>query len=737
MLARSMSGAPAEVGSTANHYGILARLAVGGMAEIFLARGTSATGVERYCVLKRILRDRATDTQFVQMFLDEARLAAQLNHSNIAQVYDIGKLGDSYFFTMEYVHGETAREVQQRARTRGRELPLGMVLTVIAGVAAGLHHAHERRGRDGRPLGIVHRDVSPSNLMLGYEGGVKIVDFGVAKAADRTQETRAGTVKGKISYLSPEQCCGAPVDRRTDLFALGIVMWELVTGERLYRRASDFENMSAIVNEAPRPPSAVRRGVPPEIDEIALRLLAKDPAARFTTADQVVEAVEAAAVATGAVISSSSVGRMVRELFGERPEPWLELDGPLTDAARGAERVTVTSEPVPRELTAPLDDEVDHKLAAVPDLPSALTLASDAWGELASDPEPSLDAPDDGEPEPAAARSSAPGAEPSGPSPVAPPRAEPPASPLPPPPRRRLALALAATEQIQLPLPPPPVTQPEIHPGRSQRWALAEGAAPEVVPRASASHDAPEGSDPAALRTLSTGSRPVPAISAAASLGELRVSAAAALVDLGPAEPAPPPRGRGRAIAAVIALAAIAGAAAVWLGAREGAHGGAPPPLPATASASPTPGAPSRPIVTPIPELRAEPAAPAVAPGADRGGVFGASPGGSAGGSAGATIDDPAAAVQRAIAERRFGDARRSCASRGVAAKIPALCVQAACAMGDLRSARSWLRSVPASARAGVAQRCGPAGAALAVPSARPSESGAADCDRDPMACPD
>ena len=212
-----VSSVVAEVGSTANNYQILAKLATGGMAEIFLARGASTGGVERYVVLKRIIRDKANDTHFVQMFVEEARLAAQLQHANIAQVYDIGKLGDSFFFTMEYVHGETVRGLLQRARSLRREIPLGLILTVIAGTASGLHHAHQRIGIDGRPLGIVHRDVSPSNLMISYDGSVKVVDFGVAKAENRAQETRSGAVKGKISYLSPEQCRGAPVDRRSDL----------------------------------------------------------------------------------------------------------------------------------------------------------------------------------------------------------------------------------------------------------------------------------------------------------------------------------------------------------------------------------------------------------------------------------------------------------------------------------------------------------------------------------------
>ena len=177
------------------------------MAEIFLARANSLAGFERYVVLKRIRPERGDDARWVAMFLDEARLAAQLQHPNIAQVYDLGKIGDSYFFTMEYVHGEDvldllARTVELEAADAGP----GRARDHRAAPRGGLAHAHERCGADGRPLGIVHRDVSPSNLMVSYEGTVKVVDFGVAKARTATTETQAGTIKGKIAYLSPEQC---------------------------------------------------------------------------------------------------------------------------------------------------------------------------------------------------------------------------------------------------------------------------------------------------------------------------------------------------------------------------------------------------------------------------------------------------------------------------------------------------------------------------------------------------
>ena len=336
----------AEVGSTASSYEILAKLATGGMAEIFLARHANAAGVERYVVLKRVLRERASDAGFVRMFLDEAKLAAQLQHPNIAQVYDIGKLGDSYFFTMEYVHGETVRALLHRSHALRRPIPIGTALTIAAGAAAGLHHAHERIGLDGKPLGIVHRDVSPSNLMVSYEGHVKLVDFGVAKAATASVETRSGTVKGKIAYLSPEQCRGRGVDRRSDLFSLGIVMWELLTVERLFKHPSDFETMAAIVNDPSPPPSSRRPDVPPELDALVLRLLAKTPEERFQTGDEVLEAIEQVAMQAHSSLSTAQLGRFVRELFGQRPEPWVELRA----AEQHPDIVTVTSEPVPPDL---------------------------------------------------------------------------------------------------------------------------------------------------------------------------------------------------------------------------------------------------------------------------------------------------------------------------------------------------------------------------------------------------
>ncbi|HET9987300.1 MAG TPA: serine/threonine-protein kinase, partial [Kofleriaceae bacterium] len=373
--------------SSANSYAILAKLATGGMAELFLARTASSAGVERYVVLKRVLPHRLHDHHFVSMFLDEARLAAQLQHPNIAQVFDTGKLGDSYFFSMEYVHGETVRELAYRAYELGEAIPLGCVLTIAASAAAGLHHAHERLGLDGTPLGIVHRDVSPSNLMVSYEGNVKLVDFGVAKMTDRTVETQTGTVKGKISYLSPEQCRGRVADRRSDLFSLGIVLWELLVGDRLYKRDSDYDAMETIVHELPAPPSQFRAEVPAELDAVVMKLLAKAPGDRYQTADELYDELEHLADRHAIRMSNAALKRFMVELFGKRPEPWIELR--TRDTA--AEVITVSAAIAGRDSTLTV---LDSQLLKVFDLTSTRTPEHPATRAVpAPTPIPAEDAP--------------------------------------------------------------------------------------------------------------------------------------------------------------------------------------------------------------------------------------------------------------------------------------------------------------------------------------------------------
>ena len=254
------------------------------MAELFLSRTIGPEGFEKLVVLKKILPSHAENPKFVRLFLDEAKLAATLDHPHIAHVYDMGKVDGHYFFTMEYVHGQDVRTTMRRTARLDRKVPIDHAVQITRNIAAALHYAHERTRPDGTLLDIVHRDVSPSNVLVSYDGAVKLVDFGVAKATTSTVKTRTGTLKGKISYMSPEQAKGAPVDRRSDIFSLGIMLWEMVTMQRLYKADNDLATIQMIINSKAQPPSQLRPECTPELERIILRALAINPEDRYQTA---------------------------------------------------------------------------------------------------------------------------------------------------------------------------------------------------------------------------------------------------------------------------------------------------------------------------------------------------------------------------------------------------------------------------------------------------------------------
>lgn len=295
------------------------------MAEIFLARVRGIVGFERYVVLKRIRSERDDDPLWVQMFLDEARLVAQLTHPNIAQVFDLGEIGDSYFYTMEYVHGEDVLDMLTRTNANGERIPIAVALGIAVGAAQGLAYAHERRSSDGSALGIVHRDVSPANLMVSFEGVVKVLDFGVAKARSRSTETEAGTIMGKIAYLSPEQCNTVTVDHRSDQFSLGIVLYEMLTHHRPFKRATDYETLEAIVRFTPPAPSTINRDLPPGLDDVILRALSKSPRDRYESTHALIEALEQVADNAGIAFAQRDLKKFMRNLYGTPPEPWRTL----------------------------------------------------------------------------------------------------------------------------------------------------------------------------------------------------------------------------------------------------------------------------------------------------------------------------------------------------------------------------------------------------------------------------
>jgi serine/threonine protein kinase len=294
------------------------------MARIYIARSTGIGSFERHVVLKMILPERAHDETSVQMFLDEARLAASLNHQNVAQVFEVGEEGGIHFLAMEYVHGQDLRALLAKAGSEGTRVPLELALTVVAGAASGLHHAHERRTSDGTPMGIVHRDVSPSNIMIGYDGAVKLLDFGIAKATMRSVETQSGIIKGKFAYMAPEQCRGRDVDRRSDVFSLGIILYEVTTQHRCFRADSDFDTMHRIVTGDVVRPTRLVQGYPQALEAIVMQALAVDASQRYQSAAHLLEAIEGFAIATRMSLSTMSLGRFMRDMFGDVQEPWLE-----------------------------------------------------------------------------------------------------------------------------------------------------------------------------------------------------------------------------------------------------------------------------------------------------------------------------------------------------------------------------------------------------------------------------
>lgn len=327
---------------TYGKYDILGRLAVGGMAEVFLARENATHGAGRHVAVKRILPQIADDDTFVQMFLDEARLAMRLNHPNICHIYDIGEIDHSYFIAMEWVNGVPLGKLIQKARDVGG-LPIAVAVKVMAQVGDALNYAHQARDGVGRPLNIVHRDVSPQNVMIRFDGVVKLLDFGIAKAATQTNQTEAGIVKGKFSYMSPEQCLGKPLDARSDIFAIGACLYEALTGKPAFRRSSDLDTMRAIVHEPVPSARLVRADVPPRLDAILRKALAKDPAQRFQTAGEMYVALERFLAEQGEFIHAMHVAQFIEKVL-----PNAATDGPLTQSSPSGRRLISESGSRPR-----------------------------------------------------------------------------------------------------------------------------------------------------------------------------------------------------------------------------------------------------------------------------------------------------------------------------------------------------------------------------------------------------
>ncbi len=305
--------APARLG----RYELLGKLATGGMGEIYLARLAGDGGFEKIVVVKRLLPELVASREFVAMFLDEARLAARLRHPNVCEVHEVGRDGADWWLAMQYLEGVALGELIARPREPDRARQLRAAAAMIAQAAEGLHHAHEAVGADGAPLGVVHRDVSPSNLLVTTDGVVKVLDFGIAKARGATARTEVGTIKGKYAYMAPEQVRGDALDRRCDVFALGIVAFELVTHQRLFKRPSDFLAAKAILEEPAPRADAVDPAVPAALADAIARALEREPARRWPTARALGEAVAAAVASLGGAMSAGELAAAVTSEHAE------------------------------------------------------------------------------------------------------------------------------------------------------------------------------------------------------------------------------------------------------------------------------------------------------------------------------------------------------------------------------------------------------------------------------------
>jgi serine/threonine protein kinase len=319
-------------------YALYDEIASGGMATVNIGRLLGPVGFSRTVAIKRMHANLAKDPEFVSMFLDEARLAARIRHPNVIGTLDVVALSGELFLVMEYVHGESLFRLMKSARESGRPMPLPIAAAIVVGLLDGLHAAHEATNEHEEPLSIVHRDVSPHNVIVGANDGLaRVLDFGIAKAADRTHSTRDGQIKGKLSYMAPEQLSSELVDRRSDIYSAAVILWEAITGVRLFPGESELKSMvMKVLSTEPDPPSRHVPGLSPEVESLVMRGLKKDPAERFQTARDMARQLQRVVPVAPASDVAEWVQAMAGTVIGER-----------------ARRVAIIEQMTPTNLTRP------------------------------------------------------------------------------------------------------------------------------------------------------------------------------------------------------------------------------------------------------------------------------------------------------------------------------------------------------------------------------------------------
>jgi eukaryotic-like serine/threonine-protein kinase len=334
-----------EPGHRLDRYELLCPIAEGGMASVWLARIVGKRGFEKLVAIKTILPKFASDGSFEQMFLDEARIASMIEHDNVARILDLGEYHEALYLVLEWVEGESLSRLGRTVKKKGRTIPHGILLRILADACGGLHAAHELRGVDGKLLGVIHRDVSPQNILVSTSGTAKLIDFGIAKARDRLSgETGAGVLKGKVRYMAPEQALGRPVDRRADLWAVGSVLYRMLSGKAPFEGENDLATLSLLT--AGRPPAALPASIHPSIVAVVSRALTHSPEGRFATAAEMRSAIEGAMIDAGLATTTSHVAAFATEHlahYTERRQSSVQL---AMNAADERERMRGLLQPI-------------------------------------------------------------------------------------------------------------------------------------------------------------------------------------------------------------------------------------------------------------------------------------------------------------------------------------------------------------------------------------------------------